>query len=77
MLAWHGNECFCAITIKKRPDLHQGVLISGMYMFDGLTRGVLPLALRAAVGGPKRQSCRFVEPVKASHPFQLYKRKRP
>ncbi|MEQ9917638.1 hypothetical protein ABRQ01_13280 [Pectobacterium aroidearum] len=31
-------------------------------MFDGLTRGVLPLALRAAVGGPKRQSCRFVEP---------------
>ncbi|AFI89903.1 Hypoticical protein [Pectobacterium parmentieri] len=25
MSVWHGNECFCAITIKENaPDLRQG-----------------------------------------------------
>ncbi|WP_350316492.1 hypothetical protein OHK33_01620 [Pectobacterium aroidearum] len=34
-------------------------------MFDGLTRGVLPFAPRAAVGGPKRQFRYFVEPCQS------------
>ncbi|WP_211026315.1 hypothetical protein, partial [Pectobacterium versatile] len=43
----------------------------------GLTRGVLPLALRAALGGPKRQSCRFVEPCQGFSSVPTIQKKTP
>lgn len=77
MFVWHGNERSYDVTIKNAPDVNQGRFNIRHVQVRWIARGVRPLALRAAVGGPKRQSCRLVELVKASHPFQRYKRKRP